>query len=92
MKKPYLTWLIKLCKVYRLLPASYHIVDDRLTKLEDEPFDEEANLWAGTYAKPGQDPDEDPEFVSIKVLSRYSREGEREEVLKVSVPSSQYCR
>ena len=92
MKKRYLTSLMKLCKVYRSLPASYHILG-KLEKLGDEPFDEDANLWAGTYTKSGQDPDRDPEFVSIKVLSRYSSQSqdgkaEREEVLKVSVPQS----
>jgi hypothetical protein len=53
-----------------------------LKKLEDNPFDEKSNLWAGTYAKPGQDPDSDPEYVSIKVLSRY--ESGHEGVMKVS--------
>lgn len=77
---------MKICRVYYFVPTSCRILDTQLKKLEVKPFDEQSNVWAGTYTKAGHNPDKDPEFVSIKVLSR--DEASQEKVRKVSVPWS----
>lgn len=77
VKKRYLKSLMKICKVYRLVPTSFRILDTQLEKLEEEPCNQQPDVLAGTYTKEGQD----PEFVSIKILSRV--EADRDEVMKV---------
>lgn len=76
---------MKICKVYYIVPSSCRILDTGLEKLGDKPFDEYSNVWGGTYVRAGRDPD-DPEYVSIKVLSRY--ETGHEKVMQVSAPRS----
>ena len=67
---------MKICKEYRIVPTSHLILDEELLYLEDKPFDEKLNLWAGIYRN------EEP--VSVKVFSRY--ESDDVEALKVSAP------
>lgn len=77
---------MKICKVYPLLPTSYLILDTELEKLGEQPFDEQSNVWAGCYNKAGQESDQEPECVSIKILSQYVTG--QEKVKKVSTPQS----
>ena len=88
-KKRFLRSLMKISKVYCIVPTSCYVLDTRLKKLGDGPLNEVSNIWAGTYVRAGQDPDGDPEYVSIKVLSRYwTSPRERDTVTEVSVPLS----
>ena len=76
-KKRYLTMVIKICKVYRLVPTSHIVLDSELEKLGEKPFksEEDSNVWPGSYK--GQE-------VLVKVLVRH--EADDEMVIKVSVP------
>ena len=75
-KKRQLISLMEICKVYCFVPTSHLVIDAKLKKLGDAPFEHGgfSNLWSGIYGD---------QEVSIRVLSRY--ESDDVMVIKVSV-------